>query len=61
MTTHTGRTDCYGCAGIIAYWWATRIGNIVGLCERCCALWRMNARDDPDLMPLSIVSIGEGE
>lgn len=56
-----GGCDC--CAGIVGrepgrrrYWWTGPNGNVTGLCESCCAIWRLNARDDPSLMPISIIS-----
>ena len=42
-----------------AYMWVTMVGDEVPLCASCCALWRANAADDPDLLPVRIYSIGE--
>lgn len=36
------------------YWWQTRLGYWLGLCSRCCAIWRRGIRGDSDLGPLRL-------
>jgi hypothetical protein len=38
-------------------WHAEPSGNVIPLCVDCCAYWRLNAVDDPDLLPSLIESI----
>jgi hypothetical protein len=40
-----------------AYLWVTAVGNEIPLCVSCCACWRQNAVDDPDLEPARIYSV----
>jgi hypothetical protein len=41
-----------------AYWWTVRRADgttyDVGLCVKCCAIWRQNAEHDPALLPARI-------
>jgi predicted RNA methylase len=43
------------------YVWHTKtivsVGNELPLCARCCAKWRADAAEDPDLMPARITSL----
>lgn len=40
------------------YAWTIRSsGRQVRLCVRCCALWRQNAAEDPDLEPARIAEL----
>jgi hypothetical protein len=36
------------------YAWTGQNGYTIRLCVRCCALWRGNAVEDPELEPLRI-------
>lgn len=38
-----------------AYLWYVN-GTGIRLCVRCCVIWRMNAADDPELMPTCITN-----
>jgi hypothetical protein len=38
-------------------WVSPNTGNVNDLCVRCCALWRENAVEDPDLAPERITEI----
>ena len=51
-------TKCWCCRkpGAV-YLWTTWIHNTVPLCERCCAEWRLNARQDPALSPKTITDL----
>lgn len=40
-----------------AYVWVDRNGWAEYLCESCCAYWRQNAVDDPELIPAQITSL----
>lgn len=43
------------------YVWCTKttwgVGNELPLCARCCARWRADMADDPDMAPAQIVSL----
>jgi hypothetical protein len=54
---------CWCCAGIVGraqreatYWWLTTRGYWLGLCVRCCAIWRQDAGNDPCLQSLRLTS-----
>lgn len=60
-------TPCTVCARIYrdgkprerpaAYTWLFPAGNRELLCESCCACWRLNATEDPDLGALRITTL----
>lgn len=41
------------------YMWISRVGNKIPLCVSCCASWRANAVEDPDLQAARIYSLSE--
>lgn len=52
---------CWCCAGIIGrpqkravYWWLTSRGYWLGLCVRCCAIWRQDAAGEPWLQSVRV-------
>jgi hypothetical protein len=52
---------CWCCAGILGraqraavYWWLTCRGFWLGLCVKCCAIWRMDAGSDPWLQSVRV-------
>jgi hypothetical protein len=54
---------CWCCAGILGrpqrtavYWWQTARGYWLGLCTRCCAIWRQGSAGEPELQSLCITS-----
>lgn len=61
--TLTDLEICWSCDRIpgrhrrpASYWWQTRLGYWLGLCERCCAIWRRGARDGTALRPRRLAS-----
>ena len=42
-----------------AYIWTTPHGHEVPLCVSCCAHWRANAVEDPELLPVRVRSVEE--
>ncbi len=54
---------CWCCAGILGrgrrtavYWWLTQRGYWLGLCVRCCAIWRQDAASEPFLQSVRVTS-----
>jgi hypothetical protein len=54
---------CWCCAGIIGrqqrkavYWWQTQRGHWLGLCVRCCAIWRQDAACEPFLQSVRVTN-----
>lgn len=61
--TLTDLAICWSCDRITGrhrkpatHWWQTRLGYWIGLCNRCCAIWRRGARGGTDLQPLRLSS-----
>jgi hypothetical protein len=50
-------TTCWSCRKRAAdyLWIAAPSRNRVPLCAQCCGMWRLNARDEPDLAPETIM------
>lgn len=60
--SHSVVCDCCARIGgrpptVARYMWITPVGNRIPLCVRCCALWRQNAVEDPDLMAIRIYEV----
>jgi hypothetical protein len=54
---------CWCCRGIegrkltqAVYWWLTRRGFWLGLCVRCCAIWRSDTGGDPILQSVCVTN-----
>jgi hypothetical protein len=54
---------CWCCSGIVGrqqrkavYWWKTRRGYWLGLCTRCCAIWRSDTDGDPVLQSVCVTN-----
>ena len=43
-----------------AYIWHAPVGNVIPLCAECCASWRANAAEIPELAPARITSMADG-
>jgi hypothetical protein len=52
-------TICWSCRNRAAdyLWVAAPSRNRVPLCTQCCGMWRLNARDEPDLAPETIMDL----
>jgi hypothetical protein len=54
---------CWCCFGIsgraqreAVYWWLTTRGQWLGLCVRCCAIWRRDSAGQPELQSLCLTN-----
>ena len=54
---------CWCCSGITdrpqrtaSYWWLTKTLRWLGLCARCCAIWRRDTAGDPFLAPVRVTN-----
>jgi hypothetical protein len=49
---------CFGIAGRVqreaTYWWLTARGYWLGLCTRCCAIWRADTAGEPFLQSVRV-------
>jgi hypothetical protein len=52
---------CWSCSRVpgrplakACYWWLSRVGYWLGLCARCCAIWRHDTAGEPALGPAQV-------